>query len=86
MIFKLRMLSDKQSSRGIRLRCGRCSHEWTYNGKNPYFTLCTFCKTTVRIKKNKIESLQSVQVDRPVQTTTVATTTTIPEGEGESST
>ena len=34
--------------------------------------------------ENKIESLQSAQVDRQVQTTTVATTT-IPKGEGESS-
>jgi ribosomal protein L37E len=75
----------KQTNNGTKLQCQRCGRQWIYHGRNPYFALCTFCKTTVSIRKNKIESLQSAQVDRPVQTTTVATTT-IPKGEGESST
>jgi len=35
------------------LLCQRCSHVWTYHGKNPYFTLCPYCRTTVRISKKK---------------------------------
>ena len=33
------------------LHCQRCSHKWEYSGKNPYFTLCPHCRTTVRIDK-----------------------------------
>jgi len=79
------VITNKETDSRIKLRCQRCFHEWQYGGKNPYFTLCPHCRTTVRVRKNKIESLQSAQVDRPVQTTTVATTTN-PKGEGESST
>jgi len=48
-----------RQSPGIILQCQRCSHQWTYTGRNPYFTLCTYCKTTVRLKKSKIEDLES---------------------------
>ena len=61
---KLCMKIDKEiDSSGRKLRCQRCFHEWEYGGKNPYFTLCPHCRTTVRVRrKNKIESLQSAQV------------------------
>ena len=38
-------------------------------GKNPFFTLCPYCKTTVSTKKNKTKPLQSVQVGDRVRTT-----------------
>ncbi len=48
-----------RQSPGIILQCQRCSHQWTYTGRNPYFTLCTYCKTTVLeeslMKKLKID-------------------------------
>ncbi len=76
--------NHRQTNNGTKLKCQRCGRQWVHHGHNPYFALCTFCKTTVSIRKNRIESLQSAQVGSPVQTTTVATTT-IPKGEGESS-
>jgi hypothetical protein len=55
------MKNGKESNKqGIKLQCQRCEHQWTYTGKNPYFTLCTRCKTTVRLKKSKI--LKSVAI------------------------
>jgi len=54
---------DKEiDSSGRKLRCQRCFHEWEYGGKNPYFTLCPHCRTTVRVSKNKQESLQSTEL------------------------
>jgi hypothetical protein len=47
------------------LRCQRCFHVWTYGGKNPYFTLCPRCRTTISTRK--IAS-QSAQVGDQVQT------------------
>ncbi|MGC2569902.1 MAG: hypothetical protein WA364_00205 [Candidatus Nitrosopolaris sp.] len=60
------------------LVCQRCTHSWHYGGKNPFFTLCPRCRTTVRTRKNK--ALRPVQVGSPVQTSTEQIT---PIGDGE---
>jgi ribosomal protein L37E len=73
--------NHRQTDNGTKLRCQRCGRQWVYHGRNPYFALCTFCKTTVSIRKNKIESLQSAQVETQDQTTTVATIATVKENE-----
>jgi len=55
------------------LVCQRCKHSWDYRGKNPFFTLCPRCRTTVRTKKkNKLP--MPVEVGRPVQASTVQIT------------
>jgi hypothetical protein len=38
------------------LKCPRCSHIWTYKGKNKFVTSCSNCKTSVYLKKNTIPS------------------------------
>ncbi len=40
----------------LTLRCQRCSHLWTYKGKNKFVTSCSYCKTSVYLKKNLIPS------------------------------
>ena len=35
----------------IKLRCQRCLNEWEYQGSNPFYAICSFCRTTVSIKK-----------------------------------
>ena len=37
------------------LQCQRCNNVWSYKGNNPYFATCSYCRTTVSIKKNKIQ-------------------------------
>jgi len=63
------MKVDKQTSRqtnspGVLLRCQRCSHQWSYTGRNPYFTLCPRCKTTVRMRKNSSDRVKPVAAQR----------------------
>jgi hypothetical protein len=58
---------DKQKQ---NLVCQRCTHEWNYKGYNPYFTLCTRCRTTVRIRRNNPS--QSPVVGSPIGTATSA--------------
>ena len=37
------------------LQCQRCNNIWSYKGNNPYFATCSYCRSTVSIKKNKIQ-------------------------------
>jgi hypothetical protein len=41
------------SSEGVRIKCQRCGHERTYRGSNPFFTSCTYCRTTISLRKIK---------------------------------
>ena len=34
----------------------RCPNQWFYNGNNPFYGVCSFCRTTVSIKKNRIQA------------------------------
>lgn len=43
------------------LKCQRCSHLWTYKGKNKFVTSCSNCKTSVYFKKNMIPSNSVVE-------------------------
>jgi len=45
-------LKNKHTSKPT-LTCQRCLHEWVYKGKNPFFTLCPHCRTTVRTTRKK---------------------------------
>lgn len=37
----------------VSLVCQRCAHSWRYRGYNPYFAICSFCKTTVQVRRSK---------------------------------
>lgn len=49
------MTALSQVSEGIPLRCQRCKHEWHYKGKNAWNAPCSFCRTIVSIRKNRID-------------------------------
>ena len=39
----------------LQIKCNRCNRIWSYKGLNPYYATCTFCKTSVNIRKNKVQ-------------------------------
>ena len=41
----------------IRLKCSNklCGYEWSYKGLNPFYGVCSRCKTSVNIKRNKVK-------------------------------
>ena len=45
-----------ENQQKIKLRCQRCFNEWEYQGSNPFYAICSFCRTTVSIKKNRIQA------------------------------
>ena len=47
------MQTYNDSSGGVRIKCQRCGHERTYRGANPFFTSCTYCRTTISLRKIK---------------------------------
>jgi tRNA(Ile2) C34 agmatinyltransferase TiaS len=66
-------MTSKERSKQLELRCQRCSHGWEYRGRNPYFTLCPHCRTTVRTRKKEGQGVvQPVQVEAHVQADTTA--------------
>ena len=54
-------------SGGIIIKCHRCGHQRIYRGKNPFFTICTFCRTSISIRKNKVETTLPNQDWTPVE-------------------
>jgi len=38
----------------MKLKCPKCNREWEYTGKKKIYTSCPDCKTSVKIKENKI--------------------------------
>jgi hypothetical protein len=52
------------------LTCKRCQNTWVYHGRNPYVATCTFCKTSISVKKHK--------VPQPGQDTTQAQVAGVP--------
>jgi hypothetical protein len=68
---------------GIYVHCGnnRSNYRRPYQGQGTFYASCPYCRREVKISENKAESLQSAQVDRPVQTTTVAPIATLKEDE-----
>ena len=45
-----------------KIKCQRCGRVWTYRGENPYFATCTFCKTTVSIRRSRVRSDSLMEV------------------------
>jgi ribosomal protein L37E len=41
----------KLQQQTVSLVCQRCGHSWQYKGHNPYVAICSYCKTTVQIRK-----------------------------------
>jgi len=53
----------------VTVTCKRCDYVWEYNGNNPYVATCSHCKTTISLKKFRIETTpQSGQDANLVQT------------------
>jgi hypothetical protein len=51
-------MNNKESISNIKklqIKCNRCSRVWWYSGLNPYYATCTFCKTSVNVRKNKVQ-------------------------------
>lgn len=46
-------INSIHSKIGIPIKCQRCGHERIYRGTNPFFTLCTRCRTTISLRKMK---------------------------------
>jgi acetyl-CoA carboxylase beta subunit len=51
------MNSEKSLSNNkkLQIKCSRCTRSWWYSGLNPYYATCTFCKTSVNIRKNNVQ-------------------------------
>ena len=43
-----------QQKEPIVLTCKRCQNVWEYHGSNPYVATCSYCKTTVSVRKQKV--------------------------------
>ena len=59
----------------VLLECQRCHNRWLYTGHNPYFATCTWCKSTVLIRKHRLVAAvgKGQSLARPGQSTTVET-------------
>ena len=49
------MNKESNSHNILELKCNRCQKIWQYSGSNPYYATCTFCKTSVNVRKNKVQ-------------------------------
>jgi hypothetical protein len=38
----------------VFLICQKCNNKWLYRGRNPYFAICSWCKSTVQVRKHKL--------------------------------
>ena len=41
---------------GKQLKCQKCGNLWFYKGNNPFYAVCSYCRTTVSIRKNRIQA------------------------------
>jgi len=49
-------MSVAVTTNGIPMRCLRDGNTWVYHGKNPYVAACTFCKSSLSIRKNRLDA------------------------------
>ena len=49
------LLTMQERKKGVKLKCQRCGYVWIYAGENPIIAPCSRCKTSVSIKKNRID-------------------------------
>ncbi|MGB6629580.1 MAG: hypothetical protein WBE61_15745 [Nitrososphaeraceae archaeon] len=57
----------------VKIKCHRCGKQRFYRGNNPYYTSCTFCRTTISIRKSK-EMLKAEEVGAHIQPTAMVPT------------
>ena len=50
------MNSNQLLKTGIELKCQKCGKLWFYKGNNPFYAICSYCRTTVSIRKNRIQA------------------------------
>lgn len=37
--------------RGIKLKCYKCSHQWTYKGYSKHYLTCPVCMSKIKFEK-----------------------------------
>lgn len=42
--------------KAIPMQCHRCKHPWNYTGANEYVAVCPHCRTTVSLRKHKVNA------------------------------
>jgi hypothetical protein len=42
------------SNEPVLLHHKKCRNTWLYTGNNPFVACCSFCKSSIRIKKNRV--------------------------------
>jgi hypothetical protein len=47
-------MSIELPQKGIKLKCHRCDHIWTYKGSNRFVATCPHCRTYVTLKRSKL--------------------------------
>ncbi len=55
---------NKSNLNGTLLVCDNCLNNWRYFGKNPYYATCSFCKSSVNIRKNKVDMDNMIEVNQ----------------------
>jgi hypothetical protein len=50
----MRNVTVHEKQEPIVLTCKRCQNVWEYRGNNPYVAKCSFCKTSISVKKNRV--------------------------------
>ena len=39
----------------MKLKCQKCYYVWDYKGANPFYGVCSRCKSSVNIKKRAVK-------------------------------
>lgn len=45
--------TSKRNKPSILIKCS-CSHVWNYTGGSEYYATCSYCRTLVNIKENRV--------------------------------
>ena len=70
------------TKRVIPLKCKKCGNEWEYAGKNEYFASCSYCRTSVNIRKQVNAPLEDESgIAAPGSSSKVTHTTETPRSE-----
>jgi len=44
-----------EENKGVKIKCKRCGHIWVYKGNNKWIAICPHCKTSLSIRKNRVD-------------------------------
>jgi hypothetical protein len=67
----------------ITVTCKRCQNVWDYHGNNPYVVTCSFCKTTISLRKyRQVPQSQSGQDTIQAQTAGAGTPLSVTSSKG----